>query len=143
MERIPGLHIVGTAMDSHMNAEVREIMTPGVLTICEDASLRQALRALIAHEVSALLVVGRDEARPIGWVTARGLLSSAEGDVTIARARDAITERPVSIDPNASAHEAVILLSQPATSHLLVRREGDQAPEGVVSEMDVVALGAG
>ena len=90
-----------------------------------------------------MLVVGRQEGRPLGWVTARGLLGWAESDATIAPARDAITERPETIEPSASAREALIALSQPNVTHLLVCRRADHSPEGVVSELDLVRFAGG
>ena len=124
----------------HLETAVRRFMTPGVVTIAEDASLAQVYRAMVAHSVHAILVVGRTEGKPIGWVTARGLLGWVGRDRSLASAGDAITERPFKIDPNASVREAVTALSQPGTSHLLVCRHEDATPEGVVSELDLVAL---
>jgi CBS domain-containing protein len=115
-------------------------MTPGVLTIAEDASLVHVYRAMVAHSVHAVLVVGRAEGRPLGWVTARGLLSWVGQDQALASAREAITERAVTIEPNAAARDALSALSQAGTSHLLVCKAEDVMPEGVVSELDLVAL---
>ena len=61
-------------------------------------------------------------------------------DRSLACASDAITEQPVKISPSATAREALTALSQPGTSHLLVCRREDATPEGVVSELDLVAL---
>src|SRR4051794_35235208 len=77
-----------------MTREVREVMTPGVVTIVEDASVKQARRAIHAHRVHAVLVLGRERGRPLGWVTARGLLSWVDREESLAHARDAITEPP-------------------------------------------------
>lgn len=115
-------------------------MTPGVVSIVEHASLRHVYRAMMAHRVHALLVVGGTNGQPIGWVTARGLLSWFDRDETLHSARDAVTEEPAAIDPSATVGEAHIALSQPGRSHLLVRRGPDTLPEGVVAEMDLVAL---
>lgn len=49
-------------------------MRPGVVTVAEDASVLQARRALQAHGVHAVLVVERSHGRPLGFITARGLL---------------------------------------------------------------------
>jgi CBS domain-containing protein len=127
----------------HLDTQVRDIMTPGVLTIAEDASLRHAYRAMVAHSVHAILVVGRNEGKPLGWVTARGLLGWVGRDQGLASASDAITERPTTIEPSANAREALIALGQPGTSHLLVCRHRDATPEGVVSDLDIVALEGG
>jgi CBS domain-containing protein len=124
----------------HMDTPVRDIMTPGVVSIPEDASLIHAYRAMVVHSVRALLVVGRTEGRPLGWVTARGLMAWVGRDEALVSARDAITERPEQIDPNATAREAVTALSQAGVSHLLVCRSEQAMPEGVVSDLDMVAL---
>ena len=128
------------ASGDHLDTAVREFMTPAVLTIAEDASLRHVYRAMVAHSVHAVLVVGRSEGRPLGWVTARGLLGWVGRDQSVASAREAITERATSIEPSASAREALSALSQAGTSHLLVCRHSTAIPEGVVSELDLIAL---
>ena len=128
------------ASGDHLETQIRDFMTPGVLTIAEDASLAHVYHALVAHSVHAVLVVGRTEGKPLGWVTARGLLSWVGADRSLASASDAITERPATISPSASAREALRALSQPGTSHLLVCRMEDTSPEGVISELDIVAL---
>jgi CBS domain-containing protein len=128
------------ASGDHLEAQVRELMTPGVVTIAEDTSLDHVYRAMVAHSVHALLVVGRTEGRPIGWVTARGLLGWVGQDRSLASAREAITERPLTIEPSATAREALMTLSQAGTSHLLVCRREDASPEGVVSDLDLIAL---
>jgi CBS domain-containing protein len=124
----------------HLEAPVRDFMTPGVLTIAEDASLAQVYRAMVVHSVHAILVVGRTEGKPVGWITTRGLLSWVGRDRRLAAAGDAITERPFKIDSTATAREALTALSQAGTSHLLVCRHEDASPEGVVSDLDIVAL---
>ncbi|HZO60108.1 MAG TPA: CBS domain-containing protein [Solirubrobacterales bacterium] len=128
------------ASGDYLETPVRDFMTPGVLTIAEDASLRQVYRAMVAHSVHAVLVVGRTEGRALGWVTSRGLLAWVGRDQGLASAREAITERPITIEPGATARDALTALSQVGTSHLLVARRSDVIPEGVVSELDIVAL---
>jgi CBS domain-containing protein len=128
------------ASGDYLETPVRNFMTPGVLTISEDASLGHVFRAMVAHSVHAVLVVGRNEGHPLGWVTARGLLGWVGRDQTLASARDAITERPVAVEPGATAREALVVLSQAGTSHVLVSGRTDGTPEGVLSELDIVAL---
>ena len=124
----------------YLETPVRDIMTPGVVSIPEDASLRHVYRAMTAHSVRAVLVVGRTEGRPIGWVTARGLLGWIGKDESLASALDAVTERASFIDPSATAREAIVALLQAGVSHVLVRRSDDSMPEGVLSDLDLVAL---
>lgn len=128
----------------HLDTPVRDIMTPGVVTIAEDTSLRVAYRALERHGVHAVLVVGRTGATPLGWITGRGMLAwldSAEHGFV--RARDAITERPETISPSATAREALTALWQAGVTRLLVAAHPEHFPEGVVADSDLIRLAAG
>jgi len=124
----------------HLQVAVGDVMTPGVVTISADASLLQALRAIRAHDVHAILVVGAQEHKPIGWITVEGLLDWIGQDPGLLCARDAVSEPPTVIDPLASARDALRALSQPDTQHLLVCRHPDGAPEGVVTAVNLVTL---
>lgn len=123
-----------------LDTPVRAVMTPGVVTLVEDATVRQAFAALAAHRVHAVLVVGQHRGMPLGWVTARGLLPYLERDDDLLSVRDAITEEPRTIEPGASVREALVALSQPATSHLLVTARQSLVPEGVVSDLDLARV---
>lgn len=126
-----------------LDTPVRDIMTPGIVSIVEDASLARVHHAMVAHDVHAILVVGRKDGRPLGWVTARGLLGWAEADHDLSYVRDAITESPATVPPTATAREAISALCRPGVSHLLVAHTDDSLPEGVLSDLDLVALTGG
>jgi CBS domain-containing protein len=132
----PPAHLRGDQLDT----PVRELMSPGVLSIAEDASLRHVVRALAHHRVHALLVSGRAQGRPLGWVTSRGLLGWVERDHSLSAARDAITEPAVAIEPGATVRDAVALMTREQVGHLLVAHRADAMPEGVLSELDVLAV---
>ena len=106
-------------------------MTPGVTTIVEEASLENGLRAMVAHRTHAILVSGARTGRPLGWATDRGLLAHLERDAPLTLIRDAITEEAVSVTPGAAAREVVTMLSQPATSHVLVASGPDGRPRAL------------
>ena len=126
----------------HLDVDVRNIMTPGVVAISEDTSLRDAYRALIAHSVHAILVVGRINGKPLGWISARGLLDWLTREPTGVYARDAITHEPASIQPTATAREALTAIQQPRISQLIVASRPGVTPQGVVSDVDLIALAA-
>ena len=121
--------------------EVRELMTPGVVSIPGDASLKQVQHALAAHRVHAILVVDRKTGTPTGWISAKGVLrASAEG--TAHTAAQAVSEPIHSLSPSASCRQAIDLLLQPGVTHLLVAHEHSALGEGVISDLDVLrALG--
>ena len=126
--------------DRRLQTPVRDLMRPGVIAVSEDASLRQAERAMVRHGVHAILVLGRSNGRPLGWVTSRGMLQWISDDLGLITASQAITETPTFIEPGATAHDAARALSGDGVSHLLVTRMPGETPQGVVSDLDVIAL---
>ena len=119
---------------------VREIMCPGVVSIPEDASLLEAKRAMVRHGIHAVLIVGTDTGRPLGWVTDNGLLSWLERDLTALPAAHAITEPAHFVEPDAIARVALEALEAPGVSHLLVGPAEGGTPHGVVAAIDLVNL---
>jgi len=126
--------------DRHLQTPVRDFMRPGVIAVSEDASLRQAERAMVRHGVHAILVLGRTNGLPLGWVTSRGMLQWISHDLGLIPVSQAVIEAPTYIEPGATAQEAVQALSGAGVSHLLVTRVPGQTPQGVVSDLDVIAL---
>jgi CBS domain-containing protein len=114
-----------------------ELMTPGVVVIDEDASLRQGFRALVTHRKHAILVVG-PQGQPRGWITDRGLLAHLDGSSDLRPVGDAISEPAVSVPPGATARAALQRLSEEKTTHLLVAPAAGHTPQGVVSAFDLV-----
>ena len=115
-------------------------MRPGVIAVSDDASLRQAERAMVRHGVHAVLILGRSGGRPLGWVTSRGMLQWIHHDLGLIDAGRAVSETPTYIEPGATAYDAVQALTDGRVSHLLVTRAPGEIPQGVVSDLDVIAL---
>ena len=95
---------------------------------------------MVRHGVHAILLLGRTSGRPVGWVTTRGILRWLNHDLGLVPAQQGVTEQPVYIEPSATAQEAVAALSEPGVSHLLVARAPGETPQGVVADIDVIAL---
>jgi CBS domain-containing protein len=130
----------GAASGDRLDTPVRDIMRPGVIALSDDASVLQAQRSLIAHGVHAVLVLERFSGRPVGWVTSRGLLRWCDRDASRASVPSAVTEPAVTIAPSASAREALDTLDREGATRLLVSRQRDGLPEGVVADMDLLRL---
>jgi CBS domain-containing protein len=124
--------------DALLDREVREFMTPGCVVVSQAASVADAGRAMAAHRVHAVLVVGSRNGTPLGWVTHRGLLAWIGRDRSLARASEAITEQVRAIPAHESLRTAVYALSLAGTTHLLVRSRPNELPEGVLSDFDLV-----
>jgi CBS domain-containing protein len=129
--------------DRRLQTPVRDFMRPGVIAVSEDASLRQAERAMVRHGVHAILLLGRTDGRPIGWVTTRGMLRWLNDDLGLVPAGKGVTEPPTYIAPSATAHEAVTALATSGVTHLLVARAPGDTPQGVVADLDVITLCSG
>jgi CBS domain-containing protein len=124
-----------------LQTPVRALMRPGVVTVAEDASLVQVQRAMVAHGVHAVLIMA--PGGPLGWVTAAGLMQWLDKEPALYPARVAVTEKVAFIPPGASAREALQRLTDSDVGRLLVSARADAAPQGVVSQIDLVRLGSG
>lgn len=122
--------------DDALELDVREVMTAGVVTVDDDATLGQAVEAMAKHHIHAVLVVGRRSGTALGWVTTRGLLSHV-GSPSATRVTDAITEEARGIDPSASVRAAIYGLGFLGLTRLLIRRRDCPDPEGVVTDYDL------
>ena len=133
----------GQARTGRLHREVREVMTPGVVAVPGDASLRQVYGALAAHGVHAVLVLDHKSAAPIGWISATGLLQWAVKGPHHQTAQHAVCEPIHTIAPGAPVDDAVQLLLQPGVSHVLVAHERSATGEGVISALDIAGLLSG
>ena len=129
----------GTVAKQRLATRVADVMRPGVVTIAEDAPLLHAKRAMVRHGIHAVLVVGKESGRPLGWVSDHGLLPWLERDLASVRASHAITEPPRFIDAGASARTALEVLAEQGVGHLLVGDIG-RPPQGVIAPLDLVDL---
>ena len=128
--------------DALLEREVAEFMTPGCVVVSEAASVADAAKAMAAHRVHAVLVLGSKNGTALGWVTHRGLLGWIGRDRTLARATEAITEQVSAIPAHEPLRTALYALSLSGTTRLLVRSRPNQMPEGVLSDFDL-AMAAG
>ena len=104
-------------------------MTPGCVVISEAASVADAAKAMAAHRVHAVLVVGSRNGTPLGWVTHRGLLGWIGRDRTLARATEAITEQVRAIPAHESApHRALRAVAE--RHHAPARAQQAQSDAG-------------
>lgn len=129
----------GISVGEFIETPIRDLMNPGVVAISADASLRAAYRAMAYRRVHAVLVIAPD-GRPLGWVTARGLLSHVERDTSLTDIRDAISEEALTIVSSASVAEAIELMQASDSSHLIVVRQPGSFPVGTISDLDIAAF---
>lgn len=122
--------------ESALELEVRDVMTPRVVSVPDDAMLQEAIDLMDAEGIHGILVLGRHTGTPLGWITTRGLLGLLGIDEGTP-VTEAITEEAKAIEPTASVRSAIYALSFPGMTRLLVRRRDQIAPEGVVTDYDL------
>ena len=123
-----------------LDVAVRRAMNSGVVAIGEGASLDAVYHTLVNHRIHAVLVIGAKSATPLGWATAGGLLAHADEDSSLVSARDAITEEPHEIGMRETVRDAITMLSEMNTTHLIVVEQKGGFPVGTISELDVAAF---
>ena len=122
----------------HSLKSVSDVMRAGVLSVAESTSLRAVARVMHEHHVHGVLVVG-DDGELLGWVTARGLLARRDEDWRRAKAGATISEPCVRVAPSATVSSAIKTMVDAAATHLVVARPKSRMPDGVVSDIDLVA----
>ncbi|NGO46635.1 CBS domain-containing protein [Streptomyces ureilyticus] len=115
---------------------VRELMTPGVVTVRPDASLVEAAQLMRAQDIGDVLVAG--DRSLLGVLTDRdiALRAVAEGvDPLTVSAQAVCTPNPVVIGPDDAVSAAVELMRDHAIRRLPVIEDGH--PVGMVSLGDL------
>ncbi|MFE2261437.1 CBS domain-containing protein [Streptomyces griseosporeus] len=115
---------------------VREVMTPGAVTVPPEASLAQAARLMRSGDVGDVLVV--DGQQLVGVLTDRDIAvrAVAEGaDPLTTTAHSVCTAHPVVIGPDEPVAAAVTLMRECAVRRLPVVSGG--RPVGMVSLGDL------
>jgi CBS domain-containing protein len=117
---------------------VSDVMRAGVVSVSRSTALGAVARVMHEHGVHGVLVVA-DDGELLGWVTARGMLHHRAADWRRLTAGQAISEPCVSVVPTASVGEAIDAMLAGESTHLAVIRPGGHTPDGVVSDIDLVA----
>jgi CBS domain-containing protein len=117
--------------------EVREGMSPTVLTVGPDHTLRAVARLMSGRKVGAAVVIDPDGHGP-GIITERDILVAlgAEQDPDSELVADHLTRDVVFAAPNWSLEEAAAAMVRGGFRHLIVVERGETV--GILSVRDVV-----
>jgi CBS domain-containing protein len=117
--------------------QVRDGMTPAVLTVGPDRTLRSVARLMSERRVGAAIVIDPDGHGP-GIITERDILTSLGSDQDPDRevVADHLTREVVFAAPDWSLEEAAAAMVQGGFRHLIVLEGGETV--GVLSVRDVV-----
>ena len=117
--------------------QVREGMSPAVLTVGPGHTLRAVARLMAEREVGAAVVIDPEEPGP-GIITERDILQSlgAEQDPDREHVADHLTRDVVFAAPDWSLEEAAAAMVRGGFRHLIVVERGETV--GILSVRDVV-----
>jgi signal-transduction protein with cAMP-binding, CBS, and nucleotidyltransferase domain len=117
--------------------QVREAMTPAILTVGPAHTLRAVARSMSARQVGAAVVMDPDSPGP-GIITERDILSSLGSDENpdVEVVADHLTREVVFAAPDWSLEEAAVAMLRGGFRHLIVVDHGETA--GVLSVRDIV-----
>ena len=119
--------------------QIREVMTPDVVTVDPRATVVDAAKTMIQEEKGPLPVV--ESGRVVAIVTDRDILArvvAAGQDPRSVTVDEISTKDLVTIEPDRDVAEARELLAQHQLDRLLVVEGGDRLV-GIVSEADIRA----
>jgi CBS domain-containing protein len=116
---------------------VRDGMSPTVLSVGPDHTLREAARLMSGRRVGAAVVLDPDGQGP-GIITERDVLDAvgAGQDPDGERVRDHLTADVVYAAPDWSLEEAAVAMVRGRFRHLIVTEHGEIA--GILSVRDIV-----
>lgn len=117
---------------------VRDVMSPGVIAVPSDTTVRACAQTMFERRTHAVLVVDQGSRDPVGWVTHRDVLKYLRSDPFTTLAGGVVSQQPAYIDPDATVEEAAARMVEVSTNHLLVGTP-EVLPEGVLSSWDLVA----
>jgi CBS domain-containing protein len=122
---------------------VRSVMSPGVIAVSGDATVRDCAATMAARRTHAVLVIDPGTRTAMGWVFHRDVLRHLRHDPLTTRAADVVSRQAAYIGPEETVEEAGQRMLADDVSHLLVGYGPDTVPEGVLSSWDLVAYYAG
>jgi CBS domain-containing protein len=117
---------------------VRDVMSPGVIAVPSDTTVRACAQTMFERRTHAVLVIDQRDRDPIGWVTHQDVLRYLRSDPLTTLAGGVVSQEPAYIDPDATVVEAAEQMVRDTTTHLLVGSP-TVIPEGVLSSWDLVA----
>jgi CBS domain-containing protein len=117
---------------------VRDVMSPGVIAVPSDTTVRACAETMSERHTHAVLVIDQRTREPMGWVTHLDVLHYLRSDPMTTLAGGVVSQEAAYIDGDATVEEAAERMIRDEATHLLVGSPS-VIPEGVLSSWDLVA----
>ena len=129
---------------SFENATVADAMRTGVLSCPPDVPANTVARMMATNHIHSVVVEGVHEdaihGERLAWsvVSDMDLLRAARADFDELTAGEIAITEPVTVEPSCSLDEAVRLMAEHDTAHLIVADRG--RPVGILSTLDIAGV---
>ncbi len=116
---------------------VREIMTPTIISVDAEATVKEAAEVMIQKGIGSVVVV--EQGKPVGIVTERDLLKRVVAkalDPSKTKVKEVMSSPLITIKPDTYIIDASKLMNEKGIRRLIVM-EGDKAV-GIITEKDLL-----
>jgi len=126
------------------HATVADAMRTGVMSCPPDVPATTVARMMATHHIHSVVVEGvhddpiHGERLTWGVVSDMDLLRGARAAIDDMTARDIAVSEPLTVEPSLPLDEAVRLMAEHDTAHLIVADRG--RPIGVLSTLDIAGV---
>lgn len=122
-----------------LTTQVGDVATKDVVTVPQDASIREAAQVMSRHHISSLIIVG-DNGLPVGIITDRDLREKvvARSKNVTDMVKDIMTLPMIRVDVKDYCFEAVLKMIKHNVHHVLVIKDGQLG--GVLTNHDLMML---
>jgi CBS domain-containing protein len=126
----------GEATDALAAAALGDVMTQNPASVEPTATVREAASIMRARSISCVLVVDSEQLTGLlttGDLAGRVVAAGLGSDTPVTAV---MTPDPLALAPNASLHDAMVLMSERRIGHLPVTADG--RPVGIVTRTDLI-----
>jgi len=126
------------------HATVVDAMRTGVVSCAADVPARTVAQIMATHHIHSVVVEGVDQdpvrGERLTWavVSDMDLLRGARAGIDEMTAGDIAVTEPVTVEPSLPLDDAVRLMAEHDTAHLIVADRG--RPVGILSTLDVASV---
>jgi len=116
--------------------KARDIMSKTLLTICLEASLKDAIELLVANGISGLPVID-DENKLVGIITEKDIINFAfSGNLNNTRVSEAMSREVTSFSADTDIHAIALAISQHNIRRVPIVESGKVV--GIISRRDII-----
>lgn len=119
--------------------KIREVMTTGVEFINGDASVKDAMKRMLEHRITSLLVEKEDKGDQYGIITRKDILDrviAREKNPNTIKVRDIMTKPVITVNPETDIIEIAKLMAEKNIRRFPVEENGKLI--GLISNSDIL-----